>query len=173
MPNRYDEDTMIKRFINLLLLCTLALVAGATFAADGDQVGATLHAFQVVGAGKDARLVPTTQANPGDVIEYQVTYKNDGTAPAKQVLATLPVPAGGMVYIDGSASPAALQASLDGKTFAPAPLKREFVRNGRRQTEPVPPSEYRFLRWDLGELAPGQSVTVTSRMRLGEADKRS
>ncbi|MFK3737701.1 hypothetical protein [Massilia sp. TN1-12] len=164
---------MIKTILNIVLLWTLGLSGVAAFAADGDQVAVTLHAFQVVGSGKDARLVPTTQANPGDVIEYQVTYRNNGKAPAKQVLATLPVPEGGMAYVDGTASPATLLASLDGKTFAPTPLKREFVRNGRRQSETVPASEYCFLRWDLGELAPGQSVTVTSRMRLGDAGKRS
>ncbi|MDN4053869.1 hypothetical protein QPK32_12345 [Massilia sp. YIM B02763] len=164
---------MTNRILTTLLLWTLLLIGTRTFAADGDQVSATLHAFQVVTSGKDVKLVPTTQANPGDVIEYQVTYQNNGKTPARQVLATLPVPEGGMAYIDGTATPATLMASLDGKTFAPAPLKRQFVRNGRRQSEPVPASEYRFLRWDLGELAPGQSVTVTSRMRLGDAGKRS
>lgn len=163
---------MTNRILTTLLLWTLLLIGTRTFAADAEQVSATLHAFQVVTSGKDVKLVPTTQANLGDVIEYQVTYQNNGTTPAKQVMATLPVPANGMAYIDGSATPAALLASLDGKTYAPAPLKREFVRNGRRQTEAVPPSEYRFLRWDLGDLAPGQSVTVSSRMRLGDAGKR-
>jgi uncharacterized repeat protein (TIGR01451 family) len=163
---------MIHRILTTLLLWTLVLVGTRTFAAEPDQVSATLHAFQVVTSGKDVKLVPTTQANLGDVIEYQVTYQNNGKTPARQVLATLPVPEG-MAYVDASAAPAAPLASLDGKTFAPTPLKREFVRNGRRQTETVPPTEYRFLRWDLGELAPGQSVTVSSRMRLGDAGKRS
>jgi uncharacterized repeat protein (TIGR01451 family) len=163
---------MTNRILTTLLLWTLLLIGTRTFAAD-DQVSATLHAFQVITSGNTVKLVPTTQANPGDVIEYQVTYRNNGTTPARQVLATLPVPEGGMAYLDGTATPAALMASLDGKTFAPAPLKREFVRNGRRQSETVPTSEYRFLRWDLGELAPGQSVTVSSRMRLGDAGKRS
>ena len=164
---------MINRILTTLLLWTLALAGTHAFAADADQVDATLRAFQVVGAGKDVKLVPTVQAHPGDVIEYQVTYHNAGKAPAKQVKATLPVPEGGMAYLEGSASPAALQASLDGVTYAAPPLKREVVRDGRRQQEIVPPSEYRFLRWDLGDLPAGKSVTVTSRMRLGEAEKRS
>jgi uncharacterized repeat protein (TIGR01451 family) len=164
---------MINRILTTLLLWTLVLAGGQAIAADADQVGATLRAFQVVGAGKDAKLVPTVQANPGDVIEYQVTYHNAGKVPAKQVKATLPVPEGGMAYLEGSASPGALQASLDGVTWSAPPLKREVVRDGRRLQEIVPPGEYRFLRWDLGDLAAGQSVTVSSRMRLGDPGKRS
>jgi uncharacterized repeat protein (TIGR01451 family) len=163
---------MINRILTLLLLWTLALTGQVAFAAGSDDVGVTLRAFQVTGAGKDVRLAPTTQAHPGDVIEYQVTYANAGKAPARQVGATLPIPADGMVYLEGSASPAALQASLDGVKFAPAPLKREIVRDGRRQSISVPLSEYRFLRWDLGDLAPGQSATVSARMRVGDSGKR-
>ncbi|WP_296949589.1 hypothetical protein [uncultured Massilia sp.] len=164
---------MINRILTTLLLWMLALAGGHALAADGDQVAVTLRAFQVVASGKDVRLVPTTQAQPGDVIEYQVTYQNAGKVVARQVKATLPVPEGGMAYLEGSAAPAGLQASLDGVTFAVPPLKREVVRNGRRQQETVPPTEYRFLRWELGDLGAGQSVTVSSRMRLGEPGKRS
>ncbi len=164
---------MIHRILTTLLLWTLVLAGTHALAADADQVAVTLRAFQVVTAGKDVRLVPTTQAQPGDVIEYQVTYHNAGKVAAKQVKATLPVPEGGMAYLEGSAAPTGLQASLDGTTFAAAPLKRDVVRNGRRQQETVPPAEYRFLRWDLGDLAAGQSVTVSSRMRLGDTGKKS
>lgn len=163
---------MLNRILTALLLWTVALLGTPAFAADGDQVAVTLRAFQVITAGKDVRLVPTTQAQPGDVIEYQVTYHNAGQEPARQVKATLPVPEGGMSYLEGSASPG-LQASLDGVHFAEPPLKRDVVRNGRRQQVVVPPSEYRFLRWDLGDLGAGQSKTVNSRMRLGDAGKRS
>ena len=163
---------MINRILTSLLLWTLVLAGTSAFAADAGQVAVTLHAFQVVGAGKDQRLAPTVQANPGDVIEYQVTYQNTSAAPARQVKATLPVPEGGMAYLEGSASPG-LQASLDGVSYAAPPLKREIVRDGRRIQQIVPPSEYRFLRWDLGELGAGQSKTVNSRMRVGDAAKRS
>lgn len=93
---------------------------------------------------------------------------------AQAVAATLPVPEGAMSYLAGSAAPKAVQASLDGKTFAPLPLTREVMRKGLRVVERVPASEYRFLRWNLGDLAPGQAVTVSSRMKvisIGSAPK--
>ncbi|QJE01915.1 DUF11 domain-containing protein [Massilia forsythiae] len=158
----------MNRYLVIVIMVVLQLAATRVFAAANDVVVA-LHAFKVVAGAGGQKLVPTTEALPGDTIEYQVTYRNAGAGAARDVLATLPVPQGGMHYLPGSASPGEFQASLDGAHFAPAPLTRTVVRDGRRQVETVPPSEYRFLRWKLGELAPGRSVTVSSRMRLDDA----
>lgn len=157
----------MERVFLFLALCLFQL--SSAFAAPSD-VDVTLQAFQVVGT-KDVKLVPTTRANPGDTIEYQVTYRNNGTTPARQTKAVLPVPEGGMAYLPDTASPAKVEASLDGKTYAAVPLKREVMRDGKKVTETVAPTEYRFLRWDLGDLPPGQAATVKSRMRLNSASK--
>lgn len=153
---------MLYRIITALLLLAAVNALDAT-AADAGQVDVALHAFQVAAGGK---LVPATEARPGDVIEYRITYRNAGREPARQVAATLPVPDGGMAYVDGSAGPGPFQASLDGTHYATPPLKREVVRDGKRILETVPPADYRFLRWNLGDLAAGRSVTVGARMRL-------
>lgn len=157
----------MERVFLFLALCLFQL--SSAFAAPSD-VDVTLQAFQVVGT-KDVKLVPTTRANPGDTIEYQVTYRNNGTTPARQTKAVLPVPEGGMAYLPDTASPAKVEASLDGKTYAAVPLKREVMRDGKKVTETVAPTEYRFLRWDLDDLPPGQAATVKSRMRLNSASK--
>lgn len=161
----------MKRVFLFLALCLFQL--SSAFAAPSD-LDVSLQAFQVVASGpsgKEVKLVPTTRANPGDTIEYQVTYRNNGNTPAKQTKAVLPVPAGGMAYLPDSASPTKVEASLDGKTYAPVPLQREFIRDGKKVTEAVPATEYRFLRWDLGDLPPGQAATVKSRMRLSGATR--
>lgn len=162
---------MIPRIVNIFMFFFIVLAGTRAFAADVAQpVNVRLQAYQVV-TTKDAgeKLVPATVANPGDTIEYQVTYQNNGKAPAKAVAATLPVPEGAMAYLDGSAAPKAIKASLDGKQFSSIPLTREVTRAGKRVIETVPPAEYRFLRWELGDLAPGKAATVTSRMRVAGA----
>lgn len=156
-----------QRILVILTACILQFASAFVFAAD-NNVNVALKAFKVVGD----KLVPTAEALPGDTIEYQVTYRNGGSTPARDVFATLPVPDGGMHYLADSAAPAKVLASLDGKQYAPVPLTRTVVRNGKQLTETVPVTEYRFLRWPLGELAPGRSVTVTSRMRLDGASKQ-
>lgn len=159
----------MNRIIAILTIFLLQLgCTQVAFAAD-NNVTVALHAFKVVATNNGTKLVATTEAMPGDTIEYQVTYSNVGTRPARDVLALLPVPQGGVSYVADSALPAAVQASVDGTTFAPMPLKRVVKRDGKQITEIVPVSEYRFLRWKLGEIPPGVSTTVSSRMRLDGA----
>ena len=155
------------RLILTLTVFLLQLVCMQGASAADNNVAVALHAFKVVTSAAGTKLVPTDAVQPGDTIEYQVTYSNKGAAPAKDVLATLPVPQGGLAYLADSATPAAVQASVDGTTFAPLPLSRTVTREGKQVTEPVPVSEYRFLRWKLGDIKPGASTTVSSRMRLG------
>jgi uncharacterized repeat protein (TIGR01451 family) len=162
---------LCKRILVILTACVLQLSCALVFAAD-NGVSAELRAFKVVATANGPALVATTEALPGDTIEYQVTYRNSAASPARDVLATLPVPSGGMAYVAGSAAPAKVMASLDGKQYAPVPLTRTVVRDGKQVTETVPAAEYRFLRWQLGELAPGRSATVSSRMRLEGASKQ-
>jgi uncharacterized repeat protein (TIGR01451 family) len=155
----------MKRIL-LAFFISLAQFAGMpAFAADND-VAVTMQAFKVVATAKGTDLVPTDKAQPGDTIEYQVAYRNRGRTPARDVVATLPVPAGAMAYVPESAAPAIVTATVDGKEFAAVPLQRTVTRDGRRVTENVPASEYRALRWKLGELAAGQAVTVKSRMHI-------
>ena len=150
--------------IFLLQLCCLPVASSAD-----NNVLVALQAFKVVPTSTGTKLVATDAAQPGDTIEYQVTYTNKGTTPARDVLATLPVPKGGLSYVPDSAAPVAVQASLDGTTYAPLPLTRTVTRNGKPLVETVPVSEYRFLRWKLGDIKPGASTTVSSRMRLDGA----
>jgi uncharacterized repeat protein (TIGR01451 family) len=111
-------------------------------------------------------LEPTTQVKPGDIVEYRAMYRNHSKKTVKEVLATLPIPEG-MAYQPNTATPVTVWASLDGKTFAPVPLRREVrLPNGRMKHQDVPYTEYRFLRWDLASLAASQQETVQARVQV-------
>jgi len=159
----------VNRIITILTVLLMQLACMHVASAADNNVSVALHAFKVVSTAAGSKLVATESAEPGDTIQYLVTYSNIGTTAARDVLATLPVPQGGMVYVPETATPKAVLASLDGTTFAPMPLMRTVTRAGKQQQEAVPVSEYRFLRWKLGEIAPGASITVSSRMRLDSA----
>ncbi len=159
---------MIKMSVAVLASAVLFTAAPwFAHAAIGPEVVVDLQVQKVVRQKDGAETMVDGQAGPGDTLEYRATYTNRGAAPARGVLATLPVPPDGMEYVDASAAPAKVLASLDGKQFAPAPLQRVVVLpDGSRKSEAVPASEYRFLRWNLGDLDAGKSVVVRSRMRL-------
>ena len=109
------------------------------------------------------------QASPGDVVQYTAVYKNPDKTPVTQVSATIPVPAG-TEYVSRSATPTGAEASTDGTKFSPIPLKR-MVKNseGKLVEQEVPVSEYRAVRWSLGDLAGGESRTVSARVKFRTA----
>ena len=130
-------------------------------------VEATLVAFQV---GKNAEgkevLLPAIQSAPGDTLEYQTVYQNNGKTAIKSLEATLPLPVG-TAYVAGSAKPVNPQARLDGKVFSAVPLKTIVkTPDGKLQERLVPYSDYRALRWSLGELAGSEKVTVSARVQI-------
>jgi uncharacterized repeat protein (TIGR01451 family) len=143
----------------------IPVLALLSFAAQA-EVKVEMKAEKVnIQQGKEV-LSPAKQAAPGDVLQYTATYKNVDKAPATQVDATLPIPTG-TEYIPGTATPAGAWASTDGIKFSPIPLKH-MVKNsdGKMIEQEVAFSEYRALRWSLGDLAGGASRTVSARVRV-------
>lgn len=120
--------------------------------------------------GQDGKEVTSSakQAAPGDLLQYTAIYKND-KSPVKQVYATLPIPAA-EEYVPGTANPVGALASTDGTHFSPIPLKRTVKNSaGKMVEQEVPASEYRDLRWSLGDMAGGESRTVSARVKLRTA----
>lgn len=159
------------RKIRFHIICAALLAAVimpfSVWAASESDVVIELTAKKIF-KGEDGKekLVPADKAAPGEVIEYTAVYKNKGKESVKNLQGTLPVPMG-MEYMPGTARPSAVSASLDGKKFAPVPLKRKHrLPNGKEEVQEVPYNEYRYLGWALKDLAANQSVTVKARMRI-------
>jgi uncharacterized repeat protein (TIGR01451 family) len=152
-----------------VLLAVVAAYSACAMAQGRDVVETRLEARKVVrdAEGRDS-LVAAEAVKPGETIEYVATYRNTGQQPVRNLAATLPIPAN-TEFVSGSARPQDAQASLDGRTFAPMPLKRRVVREGRTVEEEVPAREYRYLRWFPGELGGEKSLTFTARVRVVEA----
>ncbi len=174
MSQKEDEEKMKSQFnvfkrgmiISLIGLSSIALAITDAVAESG-QVTAKLSAFKVIKTPKgEEKLKPTQRVNPGDIVEYQVVYRNQGRDSAKQLLATLPVPKG-MSYLPSDTYPAKPQASLDGKRYASMPLMH-WVRlpDGSLVQREVPYSQYRSLQWNLGNLEVGSETTVRARVRV-------
>ena len=117
-------------------------------------------------AGEVSRQ-PAAAARPGDTVVYTAKYRNSGKDAARALVATVPVPAG-MDYQGtqpGDKLAPAL-ASLDGRSFAPVPLTRKVRTPQGEVVQQVPLAEYRFLRWNLPELAAGATVSVQLAARV-------
>lgn len=155
----------MKALLKPCLLAVAWVLAQAAFA-QTPTVTSTLTAHRVETVAGKAVLQPADSGKPGDLVEYSGTYHNAGTKPADKLVATIPVPAG-TTFVAGSASPARAQASTDGVRFAAMPLMHAVKHaDGTVRQEPVPLSEYRYLRWELGTLAAGADSTVALRVQI-------
>lgn len=151
----------------LLVMLIISLSGVPVFSANQPDVKVTLSAHRVTKnvSGKE-RVSPGDSANPGEIIEYRATYRNNGGGAALTMAGTLPVPKE-MEYVPESARPASAHASVDGVNYSTMPLKRKVkLPNGTVANREVPVAEYISLRWNLKDLAPGASVTVTARMKI-------
>lgn len=132
-----------------------------------NDVVVTLKAQKVLrGPDGNEVLQLAERAMPGEVIQYDAIYKNQSANGVRNLEPTLPIPRG-LEYIPDSAKPAPAKASLDGKNFAPLPLKRQVtLPTGETVEQAVPPSEIRALRWELGDLDAGAAALISARARL-------
>jgi len=128
-----------------------------------------LQAFKVVRNDEGKEQFQTAQnMKPGDILEYRAVYTNVSQKEVKNLQANLPIPTTTELLLN-TVAPKAVNASLDGRTFSPAPLMRAVkMPNGTTKNRAVPQSLYRTLRWPVGTIAPGQNVTVRARVRLNK-----
>jgi uncharacterized repeat protein (TIGR01451 family) len=147
----------------LLGAVALSLSLAASTSAGADVAVVLSAARVVVGEHGAEQLVTTEAVHPGDVVEYRATYSNQGEDAVHGLTATLPIP-DGTVYLPTTAVER-VDASTDGVHFAPVPLVRQVVGpDGRLRMEEVPLSEYRALRWQIGELPAKANRSVAARV---------
>lgn len=104
--------------------------------------------------GKEV-LEPATEVEPGQTVEYALTYENVGSSALKDIIVTGPIPKV-TSYIAKSAhteAKAKLQVSIDGgKTFEGEPVKRMVKdASGKKVEKVIPPSQYTHVRWLMQE----------------------
>lgn len=112
----------------------------------------------------DEQLVDAASVKPGDVIEYRATYTNKSPKAVTGLVGNLPIPEG-LEYLPRSAKPGAslVKAAADDGVFAAEPLVRALPGG---KTEPLPYSQYRALRWTLGQLPAGGVTAVSARAKV-------
>ena len=153
-------------FLQLLLQAGLAQAEGPVKGTTRGDVEVVLQQHKVVKHGKHEALEAADGIKPGETVEYQATYRNTTHSAVHQLYATLPIPAE-TEYLPGSAKPARVEASLDSVNYAPVPLRRKVtLANGQIEERDIPASEYRSLRWAIGDLAADAKITVFARVRL-------
>ncbi len=157
--------SMVGRVVagSFLLFTMLATAANAA-----DPVTSTLTVYRVaVAADGHESLVQASTAKPNDRLQYVTDVRNSGVSAVHGIKTTLPLPPG-TEFIAGSQQPAdGVLASVDGRTFAPLPLKRTVkMPDGTSHEELVPTSDYRFLTWTARDIPANDQLQVSARVMI-------
>jgi uncharacterized repeat protein (TIGR01451 family) len=148
-------------------IAAILLLAGPALAKP--RIVISIAQLKEVSDGKATKLVAAQAAAPGDVIEYQLTYKNEGDEIATNAVIEDPIPKG-TTYLENSASgDGAITFSNDkGKTFAPAVKLTYEVKlpSGAVEKKVATPAEYTNVRWTVSAVPAGASGKVSFRVRV-------
>lgn len=176
-----SKARVIRQLSQFIFLLAIGIFSFGAIAADADPVAMGvkkqapivihLQQFKVTKDEKgEAKFEEATAVLPGELLEYRATYSNQGTT-ALPVVATLPIPEG-LEYVKESAKSknkiAHTVAQKDAQ-FSNEPLvQRVVTASGATLSQPIPYASYRYVRWDLGRLSPGNSIEVSVRAKVAQ-----
>lgn len=95
----------------------------------------------------------------GSIVEYQGLFTNNNQDFATSMMVAMSIPKGVELADIQSITPEFPQGSIDGQRFSAMPLRSRV--NG--QLQPIANSYYRAIRWDVQNLAKGETVKVSYR----------
>jgi uncharacterized repeat protein (TIGR01451 family) len=160
-----------KRLFSLAF--AVSIILGGVAMANAKQAESPLQstmAASVISLDKNGKEVakPAQEVEPGQTVEYTLTYKNISDQSLKGIAVTGPIPAATAYVADTAAAGVAadFKVSIDGgKTFESEPVKRVVTdEQGKQVTKIIPPSEYTQVRWVLkNPLEAGEAQTFTYR----------
>lgn len=158
---------MMKTRFWLVAGIALSSISFAQQVMAADVVAVKLDVKKVV-VDSDGRevLQQADVAKPGDVLEYTAVYRNNAKKGIKNLEATLPLPPH-TEYLPNTARSNDARAALGGDVYQTMPLKRKVKQaDGKEVEQLIPYAEYRSLRWYPGELAAGQELKFSARVRV-------
>lgn len=143
-------------------------LAFSSLSAVAQAVTSELAVFSVEASETGAEVLePAGSIDPGELLQYVVTYKNNTNSALSGFVVTGPVPLdtsyqASSDFISQAATFEARTADID---WSAPPLHRVVVNEaGERVKERVPAADYSEVRWVLSEALPAQS-TLTAQYR--------
>ncbi len=143
-----------------LLFSALMLVMSVVVWADA-PLSSQMESYLVTSKDGKEVVEEAEQASPGGIVEYRLTYTNNGDQPLSGLIITGPIPAN-TVYLENSAATqvnADFTVSIDnGDSFQAEPITKTITgENGQSKNVEVSPSDYTQVRWQpKGSLQPDQ-----------------
>jgi len=109
---------------------------------------------------------------PGDTLEYQLTYTNHLDNAISQLKPVLPIP-NGVEYLGNSANPSIVGASLSLQEgpMQNLPIQEQTTTSsGLQVNQNASHDKFRRIQWLINSLQPNSSLTLTARVKVVKSD---
>lgn len=145
------------RFKSLVRVLPLACVLCTGLAFAKGPVEGTIQAYVVMQDADGKEIVQeTTQAVPGQIMEYRLRFANTGESEVKglKIVDPIPVQTTFVPESNNTKVSASFEVSIDGgKTFESIPVTRiKTNADGSQQEVVIPPEQYTHLRWNSEDV---------------------
>ena len=141
------------------LFGALLFMAGLAFA-NGPVTGEIQAYLVTVASDGEEEIVETQEAEPGNTMEFQIVFTNNGDEDVSGIEVVDPIPENTRFIADSSSSDvdADFEVSVDGgESFETAPVVRiETQEDGSQKKVIVPESEYTHVRWSANDSLAGE-----------------
>jgi len=148
---------------------TLALIAAASLMASVSASALTAKqtiekeiVVQMPDGTENVTRAPALNVTPGERVVYTLNYTNDGTAPATDLVLTMPVPSE-IKYMENTATKIGAEivySADDGKTFSSRTGLRTVGIDGSSRSAAA--NEITHIRWTVaGPLAVGETGALS------------
>ena len=141
-------NNVIRILIASIYLVTAMMPLSAHAA---DKIKSSMHAYRVETVKGKETLKAAKEAQPGDTLEYRVTYANTTKEALNALSVVVPIPenTGYLKKTAVASVPTVFEVSLDGGSkWETEPVKRLRKNAAGKMVETiVPESEYTHLRW--------------------------
>ena len=163
---------MRKQRFSVAAAVVVFLVTLPVLAAGDSGLAGTLEAFRVV-INQDGTEIfeAADNARPKDLIEYRLTYKNEGDGPIRNVYITDPIPSGTQYVVESATDPTEGQVtfSIDGgNTYTEWPvLIKKKMSDGTEKVVEATPDMVTHIRWVVKDtLEPNRVITLSYRTTI-------
>lgn len=162
---------MRKQRLSGAVVLVMVLVSIPVLAAGDSGLAGTLEAFRVVIEDGKESFVPADNAQPKDLIEYRLTYINQGVDPVRNVYITDPIPTGTLYVVESATHPldGRVEFSVDsGNTYTDWPvLIKKKMSDGSEKVVEATPDMVTHIRWVVRDaLAPSKVITLSYRTTI-------
>jgi uncharacterized repeat protein (TIGR01451 family) len=171
--NRLNQKGRLFLALLISLLVTSGVMAyslqGRTPLQSGSPAMKISLSGTVTRPGGNVAIEKAGLVNPGELINYTILSKNEGSGSARDYKTISRIP-GTTIYIEGSAKAegASTVYSIDGgKVYSPKPLIDERQPDGTIKKVPAPVSMYTHIRFEWNDpLAPNSNCSASYQVRI-------